>query len=267
MERAAGRSGAASRKAATAARASGDGRPPRAWRIAPAPIRSSTAGRRLPSGRRSPAATTPTGRPRSRAAAATAEALRRHPASTTAPASARARLTVAPFGEASPTRVPAGTPRRDTGESEERGGPAPSGPPRTGHRPGMTWAPLLVATSTAVVKRRMSTTTRTGQRGPGGCRLPMPRRGGGRSLPGPRLSWLPPGLVPWSGRVSCSGRVDPPILVGLWAQARGAPTPKASSSIGRVPVSKTGGWGFESLLACHPSTIDRRLGVRSNPSQ
>ncbi len=27
---------------------------------------------------------------------------------------------------------------------------------------------------------------------------------------------------------------------------------KASSSIGRAPVSKTGGWGFEPLLACHP---------------
>src|SRR5690606_39867161 len=26
---------------------------------------------------------------------------------------------------------------------------------------------------------------------------------------------------------------------------------KASSSIGRAPVSKTGCWGFESLLACH----------------
>jgi hypothetical protein len=25
----------------------------------------------------------------------------------------------------------------------------------------------------------------------------------------------------------------------------------ASSSIGRVAVSKTAGWGFESLLACH----------------
>src|SRR5204863_6086183 len=28
---------------------------------------------------------------------------------------------------------------------------------------------------------------------------------------------------------------------------------KASSSIGRAPVSKTGGWGFDSLLACQPS--------------
>ena len=27
---------------------------------------------------------------------------------------------------------------------------------------------------------------------------------------------------------------------------------KASSSIGRAPVSKTGGWGFDPLLACHP---------------
>ncbi len=25
---------------------------------------------------------------------------------------------------------------------------------------------------------------------------------------------------------------------------------EGSSSIGRVPVSKTGGWGFESLLPC-----------------
>src|SRR3977135_853099 len=30
-------------------------------------------------------------------------------------------------------------------------------------------------------------------------------------------------------------------------------TMKASSSIGRAPVSKTGGWGFDSLLACQPS--------------
>lgn len=27
---------------------------------------------------------------------------------------------------------------------------------------------------------------------------------------------------------------------------------KASSSIGRAAVSKTAGWGFDSLLACHP---------------
>src|SRR5688500_18810725 len=31
--------------------------------------------------------------------------------------------------------------------------------------------------------------------------------------------------------------------------------PEASSSIGRAPVSKTGGWGFDSLLACHPSLV------------
>ncbi len=28
--------------------------------------------------------------------------------------------------------------------------------------------------------------------------------------------------------------------------------PEGSSSIGRAPVSKTGGWGFESLLPCRP---------------
>ena len=28
--------------------------------------------------------------------------------------------------------------------------------------------------------------------------------------------------------------------------------PEGSSSIGRAPVSKTGGWGFESLLPCSP---------------
>ncbi len=30
-----------------------------------------------------------------------------------------------------------------------------------------------------------------------------------------------------------------------------AATSQANSSIGRAPVSKTGGWGFDSLLACH----------------
>ena len=53
-----------------------------------------------------------------------------------------------------------------------------------------------------------------------------------------------------------------------WALGSGSghPLPKASSSIGRVPVSKTGGWGFESLLACH-TPLDQRLGVRSQPSR
>ena len=30
--------------------------------------------------------------------------------------------------------------------------------------------------------------------------------------------------------------------------------PKGSGSIGRAPVSKTGGWGFESLLPCKYSS-------------
>src|SRR5690348_11807726 len=31
--------------------------------------------------------------------------------------------------------------------------------------------------------------------------------------------------------------------------------PEGSSSIGRVPVSKTGGWGFESLLPCQRRSV------------
>ena len=33
---------------------------------------------------------------------------------------------------------------------------------------------------------------------------------------------------------------------------------KDSSSIGRAPVSKTGGWGFDSLLSCHIGQFDGR---------
>ena len=56
----------------------------------------------------------------------------------------------------------------------------------------------------------------------------------------------------------------------LWRPAAGAPLgshrsypAEGSGSIGRAPVSKTGGWGFESLLPCHPVPAmahDDRLG-------
>src|SRR5690606_37914886 len=36
---------------------------------------------------------------------------------------------------------------------------------------------------------------------------------------------------------------------------------KASSSIGRAPVSKTGCWGFESLLACHLSVLKLKVST------
>src|SRR5699024_3693120 len=40
----------------------------------------------------------------------------------------------------------------------------------------------------------------------------------------------------------------------------------ASSSIGRAAVSKTAGWGFDSLLACHPfERIDSREQVFTMP--
>lgn len=37
---------------------------------------------------------------------------------------------------------------------------------------------------------------------------------------------------------------------------------KASSSIGRAAVSKTAGWGFDSLLACHLRHLMARNNVR-----
>jgi preprotein translocase subunit SecE len=39
---------------------------------------------------------------------------------------------------------------------------------------------------------------------------------------------------------------------------------KASSSIGRAPVSKTGGWGFDSLLACQIRSLKSEVKVRTN---
>ena len=42
---------------------------------------------------------------------------------------------------------------------------------------------------------------------------------------------------------------EPMAAAGGRCRAAGRP-PEGSSSIGRAPVSKTGGWGFESLLPC-----------------
>jgi hypothetical protein len=40
--------------------------------------------------------------------------------------------------------------------------------------------------------------------------------------------------------------------------------PEGSSSIGRAPVSKTGGWGFESLLPCsHNDPTTRAPGTEA----
>ena len=46
------------------------------------------------------------------------------------------------------------------------------------------------------------------------------------------------------------------LKIMQWVAAEAAPTvateeAQASSSIGRAAVSKTAGWGFETLLACH----------------
>jgi preprotein translocase subunit SecE len=41
---------------------------------------------------------------------------------------------------------------------------------------------------------------------------------------------------------------------------------KDSSSIGRAPVSKTGGWGFDSLLSCQFGNTDRANGASKRRS-
>src|SRR5208282_4315328 len=40
-------------------------------------------------------------------------------------------------------------------------------------------------------------------------------------------------------------------------------TRQASSSIGRAAVSKTAGWGFDSLLACHRIDVNEELKVQN----
>lgn len=41
---------------------------------------------------------------------------------------------------------------------------------------------------------------------------------------------------------------------------------KASSSIGRASVSKTEGWGFETLLACHECFVSREVSIMAKDS-
>src|SRR5690606_23586455 len=52
--------------------------------------------------------------------------------------------------------------------------------------------------------------------------------------------------VSWSGRTACS---------------------EGSSSIGRAPVSKTGGWGFESLLPCSTPFLPLGSNMAMNREQ
>src|SRR5690606_2596710 len=153
---------------ATASSASGE-RSGSAAAMAPAPSASSAATRMVSSGHRSPAGTIPIGPPTASAAAATAEALRRQPASSTAPVAATAAQSVAPLGEGSASRVPAGSPVRDAGESDGpvlRRGPARTTPGGTGRREadarsGSTAAPRPAATPTAAENDSTSTTITT----------------------------------------------------------------------------------------------------------
>jgi hypothetical protein len=66
----------------------------------------------------------------------------------------------------------------------------------------------------------------------------------------------PPCLMPRRRRHARNASV---ILHGFWQQA--------SSSIGRAAVSKTAGWGFDSLLACHFQVSDVRHQVSEGGDQ
>jgi uncharacterized protein len=94
------------------------------------------------------------------------------------------------------------------------------------------------------------------QRGPNGaCTLHWGRTAR-RACSSPSFPDRALTLLPFSSSPPVGGGPDQrPAgpLYTRWALGSGSghPLPKASSSIGRVPVSKTGGWGFESLLACH----------------
>ena len=46
------------------------------------------------------------------------------------------------------------------------------------------------------------------------------------------------------------------------SSVRAGPETKASSSTGRAAVSKTAGWGFDSLLACQHADAGRNVMIR-----
>src|SRR3954465_34101 len=84
--------------------------------------------------------------------------------------------------------------------------------------------------------------------------------------------WEAPGTSPSfrmgrrrSTRLGRIHRFDPLLAPDVHWRVRRAclGTPRrveGGSSIGRVPVSKTGGWGFESLLPCETDTTTARHG-------
>ena len=89
-----------------------------------------------------------------------------------------------------------------------------------------------------------------------------PRCGGtrGSTAPASPRTLTPGGVRPWSRHARTRG-------LGPGRAGRGRHL-EGSSSIGRVPVSKTGGWGFESLLPCVPTTrpTGRRNDRASRPT-
>ena len=81
--------------------------------------------------------------------------------------------------------------------------------------------------------------------------LGLQARWAASSAEGQPCGSTPAGITPYTcrRRRSLHGFGMPCGFVGL-ADPRGGCRLEGSSSIGRVPVSKTGGWGFKSLLPC-----------------
>ena len=93
----------------------------------------------------------------------------------------------------------------------------------------------------------------------GSPRVPPPRC----SSPGPRKRGPQPGRVADRGPRRRTGRPSgsraaPVRTPRLSLSTPGPHGPEGSSSTGRAPVSKTGGWGFESLLPCSVRTPKSR---------
>src|SRR4051812_3033577 len=69
-------------------------------------------------------------------------------------------------------------------------------------------------------------------------------------------SGVEPAAMRWRNEASESEGPE-----GTAAKRRPRALMKDSSSIGRAPVSKTGGWGFDSLLSCHSRHDEGVSGV------
>ena len=58
------------------------------------------------------------------------------------------------------------------------------------------------------------------------------------------------------------GSIPPLAIAGEGSRMAPRECIEVRSSTGRAPVSKTGGWGFESLRACREGVLGRRVSAK-----